>query len=487
MRSVAVYTLGCKLNQLESEAVADAFRREGFSLIPWDEGSGRETPDLLIINTCTVTSKAEQKGRRLIRKALRDYPEARVLVTGCYAQLDPAAIAALEADRAPAGGRLFVVKGDAKSVLLDLPRRIRDASDPPAALAGWCGASAARAAGGKGAFRFSPKEFSFHTRAFLKIQDGCDSHCTYCRVRLARGPSLSLGAERVLAELRELEERGCAEAVLTGVNITQYRDSGGLAELLVRLLEGTRRIALRLSSLEPDGVSGELAAAAAHRRIRPHFHLSVQSGSSAILKKMGRRYDGETVERAAALLRSVKTDPFLACDIITGFPGETEAEFERTRLLCERTGFAWIHAFPYSKRPGTPACSFQETVSERDAVRRVDMLLELARSGRRAYVQRWQGREITALVEEGKTDRAGYCRAMAENYLKLLVSYAGEAAPAPGTALRCRIGAAYDAAASCNASASCDAAAVFDAEAAELERDLCGLPLIGQGAEAVPL
>lgn len=481
MFSVAIYTLGCKLNQLESEAVADAFRRAGFSLLSWDGTAA--SPDMLIINTCTVTSKADQKARRLIRKALRDNPRSLVIVTGCYAQLEPEALESLEAGRAPCGaanppGRLFVLKGGGKSAgavkgaLLDLPRFMRESAliprqsgvlrETPAAAGGelralvtaWSEGLTAR--NGKEApagerppedpFRFTPEGFSFHTRGFLKIQDGCDHYCTYCRIRLARGPSVSLGAERALAELRALEAKGYAEAVLTGVNISQYRDcgaaaatggdaGGGLGELLAYLLEGTRRIALRLSSLDPEAVNGPLAGALASRRIRPHFHLSVQSGSALVLKKMGRNYGPETVERAAALLRSVKDNPFLACDIITGFPGETEAEFEKTLALCRNIGFAWIHAFPYSKRPGAPSFSFRETVSARDATRRMDALLELARQGRRGYVRQWRGRETEVLTEAGE---AGCCRGTSENYLKLLVKHAGPTPP-PGTVLRCRI------------------------------------------------
>jgi threonylcarbamoyladenosine tRNA methylthiotransferase MtaB len=500
--SVAVYTLGCKLNQLESEALADEFRRADFSLLSRDE-TAAVSPDILIINTCTVTSKADQKARRLIRKALRDNPRSLVIVTGCYAQLEPEALESLEAEYLPAlcgaaahppGRRLFVLRGGeksaglAKGALLDLPRYIQEsalrggpaaAGELQALVKAWSEDLMAR----KGtepraapdlpekAFRFTPANFSFHTRGFLKIQDGCDNHCTYCRIRLARGPSVSLGAEQALAELRALEARGYAEAVLAGVNITQYRDCGagfaasggaqastaaagegrsagrkatcgktaGLGELLAYLLEGTHRIALRLSSLDPEAVNRHLAGVLVNRRIRPHFHLSVQSGSAVILKKMGRNYGPETVEQAAALLRSVKDNPFLACDIITGFPGETEAEFEETLALCRKIGFAWIHAFPYSKRPGTPAFSFREAVSERDASRRMETLLELARRGRRGYVRQWLGRETGALTEAGKAEKAGYCRGTSENYLKLLVKHASPHPPLPGTVLRCKI------------------------------------------------
>jgi threonylcarbamoyladenosine tRNA methylthiotransferase MtaB len=473
MYSAAIYTLGCKLNQLESEALAGAFRAEGFSLIPWDEG-GAASADIFIINTCTVTSRADQKARRVIRKALRDNERSCVIVTGCYAHLEPGALEELGAE---SGGRLFVLKnegagrgaGAVKSALLDLPRYLRAASlEVPVEAASLIGKwieNQKAAEVREGAFRFTPEYFSFHTRGLLKIQDGCDNRCTYCRVRLARGKSVSLAPEAALAELRALEAKGYAEASLTGVNITQYRmtDNGGLGELLLYLLEGTDHIALRLSSLEPEGVDERFTAALASPRIRPHFHLSVQSGSAPVLEKMGRNYRAETVEQAAALLRSVKDNPFLACDIITGFPGETEAEFEKTLGLCQKLAFAWIHAFPYSKRPGTPAAAFPQTVSERIAGRRVETLMELAALGRRNYTRSWTGRETTVLIEGGPEPKAGYCHGTSENYLKLLVRYAGygraacdRAAcgapspppppqqPPPGTVLRCRIGDCLD-------------------------------------------
>ncbi|GHV13242.1 hypothetical protein FACS189491_07910 [Spirochaetia bacterium] len=259
---------------------------------------------------------------------------------------------------------------------------------------------------------------------------------------------MSLSAEKVLAGLRALEENGCGEAVLTGVNISQYHDEDGrdLGGLLEYLLAGTQETRIRLSSLEPDGLTGSLVQTLAHPRIRPHFHLSVQSGSSFILGRMGRLYGPDEVEKGAALLRGIKGDPFLACDIITGFPGETAAEFEKTYELCRCIGFAWIHAFPYSRRPGTTAWSFKDRVSEREAACRVAALLNLANHGRREYLGRWIGKEVEAIVEGGGEKAASFVRATSENYLKLLIDYRracthtpqGEA-PAPGTLLRCRL------------------------------------------------
>ena len=457
MLSVLFHTLGCKLNQLESEAFADAFRQAGFVAHNPSDGV---SPSIVVVNTCTVTSKADQKARRVIRKALRDYPDSRVLVTGCYAQLDEPEIEGLDGGKE---GRLFVVKGMDKQSILNLPLYLSENT-------GFSALDARRenrmtdnginARKQTNAFQFNPGRFSSHTRSFLKIQDGCDNHCAYCRVRLARGPAVSLDPAEVLARLRILEKNH-AEAVLTGVNISLYRDekgaaglaSGSLGGLLEYLLSGTSTICLRLSSLAPGSIDENLAKILCHKRIRPHFHLSIQSGSEKILERMGRACSVSTIEKAVSLLRRAKDDPFLACDIIAGFPGETETEFNATLELCRKTGFSWIHVFPYSKRSGTPAWSFSGAVQEKEITKRVRLLTDLAWQGRTAYVKRWLGREVEVLAEKRKSSKS-FCRGISENYLKLLIRCEGDP-PLPGAVLRCKLtetpcaGADYDAVAIC--------------------------------------
>ena len=415
MPQVLIHTLGCKLNSLESESYAEAF--------------ANETRPIIIVNTCTVTSKADQKARRVIRKALRDNPDAIVIVTGCYAELEGEEIKLIasrggaEEDEG-AEGRLLVLKREevlnfAANFPLPTPHSLLP-NNP---------------------FQFNPKKFSSHTRSFLKIQDGCDNKCTYCRIRLARGPSVSLPAEEVLERLKILETN-YAETVLTGVNLSQYNSASlRLCAMLNSLISNTEKIAIRLSSLDPLIINKEFAEVIANNRIRPHFHLSIQSCSETVLKRMGRSYNAQTIENAVSLLRGVKDDPFIACDIITGFPGETEAEFNKTYELCKKLQFAWIHVFPYSKRPGTPAFEFTDSVQESEVTRRVQLLTELAWQGRREYVKRWIGREVEVLLESQKEKKAGttgFCRGVSENYLKVLVSCKGEVPP-PGTVLRCRL------------------------------------------------
>lgn len=471
----SIFTLGCKLNQLESEAIADSFRKAGFRLVPWDSFSHK--PRIIIVNTCTVTSKADQKARRMIRKLLKENSESCVIVTGCYAQLDTEEIMSLddfprilsrkgaEAHRTfgtrrrgekEIGRRLFVLGGGegaavSKSVLLGLPQYLSDVSagEPlPYILESWM-QNSKPASSNDSVFTFNPDAFSFHSRGYLKIQDGCDNDCAYCRVRLARGNSVSLNSGAVLERLRAFEAKGLPETFITGVNITQYRDNDiDLARLLGLLLDGTSAIALRLSSLEPECIDEELASALARPRIRPHFHLSVQSGSDAVLKSMRRVYNMQTVEKAIALLRSAKDNPFLACDIITGFPGETGEEFAKTLAFCEKTRFAWIHAFPYSGRPGTAAFSFGDPLRDIDKTKRVEVLTALASQCKREYAKAWVGKEVSAVVEKAHCPARvacseKRCKAVSENYLKLLVNCNGEP-PQPGTPIRCTLVSLYE-------------------------------------------
>jgi threonylcarbamoyladenosine tRNA methylthiotransferase MtaB len=487
---VSFCTLGCKLNQLETESIAAAFGRAGFRVLPWNlpRNGGREKAAVFVINTCTVTAKAEQKARRIIRLALRER-SGPVIVTGCYARLDAEKLAVLEAECG--ASRLFVVS--AKDSLLDLPfflaERAEDASlteriqrwleacpdtthpdtvhpdrtcsdtpisDEPApgkprpetAEIPGTSVSGEPAPDTDGSFRFAPDVFSFHSRAFLKIQDGCNRRCAYCRVPLARGESRSLDSAVVLARIRVLEADKQAEAVLTGVNIAQYRcpETGrNLGELLCFLLDNTASIALRLSSIEaePGFFNPAFLKALADSRLRPHFHLSVQSGSASVLVAMGRPCGPAGIRESAALLRSVKGDPFLACDIIAGFPGESEADFEETCELCAGIGFAWIHGFPYSPRPGTRAYALENRAGERESARRLGRLLELSRSGREAYIRRWTGRTVDAVAEAKKLPFLGV---LTDNYLRVRIDGVSPAAGGPesgglvpGLALRCRI------------------------------------------------
>lgn len=425
-------TLGCRLNQMETEAAAGRFLAEGFSIASGNpdtlsagspETAGKP-PVLCVINTCAVTAKAEQKARRLIRLLRKHYPQTAVLVTGCYAQTDRAAISAMDS-------ALIVLPGKRKDILLRLPPVLKAAlengpADPGAAARAvreFCrteiaaagpeapdlSGSAWPAEPADNLSAESARALSFHSRAFVKIQDGCSNRCTFCKTRLARGPSRSVPAETILSRVRILENAGWGEAVLTGVNLRQYRDPGSGADLggLLRcLLDGTSRIFLRISSLYPESVTPELAGILRAERICPFFHLSVQSGSPSVLQNMGRTYGPDQVREAVRLLREAKTDPFLSCDIITGFPGESGGDFLLTENLCRDLDFAHIHIFPFSPRPGTEAAGMKPCVPQRIARERADRLETLSQDGFARYIRRWSGKRLAGIFQySGKTKR----------------------------------------------------------------------------------
>lgn len=436
---VAFFTLGCKLNQLETESFADAFARQGAAVLPPHPEAG--TADLVVVNTCTVTDKAEHKARRLVRLALAANPEAVALITGCYAQVEATALAAFDE-------RALVLPGSGKDALLGLPTWLAargngqgripgTLADFSADLLGDLREWLARARGAEDRFAYNPQSFAFHSRPALKVQDGCDNQCAYCRVRIARGRAASLAAPEALARARAFEEAGRAEIVLTGVNLSQYRDGDvDFPALLGLLVMGTERISFRLSSYEPDRIDSPFLEAFAHPRVRPHLHLAVQSGADPVLAGMGRRYRRSDVLAAVAALRRVRRDPFIAADFIAGFPGETEFDAAMTLELARECDFAWIHAFRFSPRPGTAAAFMPKPVPARLASERAEALSGLGKAGRIAYVDRWIGAEVSAVLESALDATAN--DATTENYLKLKIRGLPKVSH-PGQAIACQI------------------------------------------------
>jgi threonylcarbamoyladenosine tRNA methylthiotransferase MtaB len=403
------YTLGCKLNQCETEALADAFRSAGCEAVGIDEAA-----DIYIFNTCTVTSKSEQKARRLLRRILAERSGVPLIVTGCYAELEKAGLENL-------GRRVFVLGFDKKAALLELPAfLVRSAAafsgNTFEAVAAFCAQSRPRREPND-SFRFHASRCSFHTRAFLKIQDGCDNRCSYCRVPLARGPSVSLAAGEVVSRFRGLESEGYKEIVLTGVNLLAYRWEGiGFEGLLERLLASAAGVSrVRISSLEPEGISPSLVRILSHPRICPHFHLPVQSGSDSVLRAMGRRYDRRVLAEAVGRLRSARNNPFIAADIITGFPGETARDHSQTETLVRDLGFASLHVFPFSPRPGTAAWRMKNPVPERLSRERAAALRGLSGEGWTEYAQSLIGQCLDVLVEEDTA--GGDWKGLSANYM----------------------------------------------------------------------
>jgi threonylcarbamoyladenosine tRNA methylthiotransferase MtaB len=275
------------------------------------------------------------------------------------------------------------------------------------------------------------------------VQDGCDYRCAYCRVPLARGNSVSLDAELAAQRIRRLEEAGYREVVLTGVNISAWRRGDeGLGRLLRRLLESTSMVRLRLSSLEPETIKPALVEVLRHPRVCPHFHLPVQSGSDRLLLAMRRRYRADQVRRAVGLLRAARGEPFLAADLIAGFPGETEQDFRASFELAESLRFAKLHVFPFSPRPGTAAVRMGGRVPERERDERVRALTGLSGRLARAYSGAWVGREVEVVLERRRAGGSAW-RGFSGNYLPCAVrgvpESLGPAGSSPGRLVRARI------------------------------------------------
>lgn len=409
MSQIRIETLGCRLNQIESEATARFFLDNGFSVDMQGVSAGSE-PDsetlLCIINTCTVTQKAEQKARRIIRLLLKKYENSCVIVTGCYAQLAPDEIKQIDQ-------RIAVIGGQIKSRIAEIPVLLKSVlssgefnSISFVNLINEKITSVEPEKSGfpEQSFKLSTTSFISHSRASLKIQDGCNSSCSYCAIHLARGHSVSIPVETALERVRELENAGQDEVVITTVNIGQYRgiykDSYfNFTQLLDFLLKNTSKICFRISSLYPEVVTDEFCEVIKNPRVRPHFHISVQSGSNSVLAAMNRAYTADVVETACRKLKSAKNNPFLACDIITGFPGETREDFIQTMDLCSKCGFSWIHAFPYSERPGTVAASMKNKVPQSVSGERAKQITDFAINSKINYINSFTGKELDAVLE----------------------------------------------------------------------------------------
>ena len=406
--NVSIYTLGCRLNQAESEAIAERFKNEGFSV------TGPADADLVIVNSCTVTSKAEQKARRVIRLFAKS---AEVIVTGCYAELERDEVSSLS-------DRVTVFSLREKASLLALPAHLRTALGAGLSLHDAVCSFSFRS---DDSFAFDASSFQYHSRAYLKVQDGCDNHCGYCRTTIARGPSVSLDADTVVERALRIEAEGFHEIMLTGVNLTMYDHEGdglgGLVEkLLLRLGSGMR---IRLSSMEPDHVDDRLLDTLSDRRMQPHFHIPIQSASPRVLERVGRVYPMEHVERIIERMRVVKDDPFIACDVIAGLPGEGEEEWEENYAFLSRIRFAAMHVFPYSPRPGTPLYGAQDKVEERVRDQRAERLRQLSAEMGMEYLSRQLGKEVEVLAEEGMEGTTG-------NYLKARMTLPDGKAPIRG-------------------------------------------------------
>jgi threonylcarbamoyladenosine tRNA methylthiotransferase MtaB len=377
MRRAAIANLGCKVNQAEMDAVERLLRVGGVQLV-----DARHTADLVVVNTCTVTSMADQKSRQAVRRARRANPDAQLFVTGCSVAIDPASLAL-----ADPSARLF--DNESKGRLLDELVGLLEPGQGPVGdgFDGWADIE--------------------RTRAFVKIQDGCSFHCTYCIIPRARGPERSVAADAVLAEVERSLAAGHREVVLTGINAGTYDDAGlPLPGLVRRMLAETQVERIRLSSIEPQHVTDELLAvwAGSGGRCLPHFHVPLQSGDDTILRRMGRRYDAAFYADLVARIRRAIPGVAVHADMIVGFPGEDEAAWGRTMALLRSLDLAGIHVFRYSARPGTAAARMVGQVDGRTKRRRAAEALALAAEARATFAARHLGGELRVLFERPLPD-----------------------------------------------------------------------------------
>lgn len=403
---MAFLTLGCKLNYSETSSIARQFTEHGYEKVP----SGKEA-DIYVINTCSVTEHADKKCRNAIRKLHKQNPEAIVAVTGCYAQLKPQEILAIE-------GVDLVLGADQKENLFMRVSDLRESGESkPAPKSFSCEISHIETI-------FPAYSSDDRTRSFLKVQDGCDYNCSYCTIPLARGRSRNHTVDFIVNEAKEIASRGIKEVVLTGVNTGDFGRSTGesFMELLKRLdaVEGIERY--RISSIEPNLITPEIIDwISSGRKFLDHFHIPLQSGSDSVLALMRRRYNTKLFEERIALIREKMPYAFLGIDVIVGFPGEGPEQFEETYSFLERISPSFLHVFPYSRRANTPAAEYSGQVDESEKHRRVERLTNLSDMLYNKFVKLNKGRSEHVLFES--TKKGGMMFGYTGNYIKIEVPY----------------------------------------------------------------
>ncbi len=403
---IAIYTLGCKVNQYETQAMERELLRRGHSLTDFDSPA-----DAYIVNTCTVTAVSDKKCRNIIRRARKNAPGAVVAVCGCYAQTDRSAVAALGVDlvSGSAGRMAFLdrleellqARGE-QVITVDNALARRDFERLPA------GGAAGR------------------TRAMLKVEDGCVNFCAYCIIPYARGPVRSLPLDEAVEQARKLEAEGYREVVLTGIEISAWgrdlKTGKTLVDLIQAVCAAVPNLRVRLGSLEPRTVTEDFCRRAATLpNLCPHFHLSLQSGCDATLRRMNRKYNTARYDESVRLLREYFADPGVTTDLITGFPGESREEFDQTLEFIRKCAFTAMHVFSYSRRPGTPADAMPDQVPKEEKEARAREAIALASELEARWLESRVGRTLPVLFEEEKD---GLWQGHAPNYA--LVRAAGE-------------------------------------------------------------
>jgi len=417
-KRVGITTLGCKVNTFESELIGEALQADDWLLV-----DHKETADLYLINTCTVTNEADRQARQEVRKAVKRNPEALIVVTGCYAQMDSAACAAIP-------GVDLVLGNDKKLDIHQLMPLLQQGKLPKVMV------------GNLNEHVSLPDKllagFETHTRAFVQIQQGCDQGCTFCVIHVARGPSRSLPASLIKRQVQRLALNGYPEVVICGVDLGSYgqdfesiSETFDLVDLLQELLaleyDPNNPFRIRLSSLDPHHLSDRLIDMIANEpRLCPHIHLSMQSGNTLILKRMKRRYSAEQMQQRISALRKVLPDLVISADVMVGFPTETEQQFQDTEAMVKELGIAFPHVFSYSARAGTPAARIPELkqipITERK--RRNQRVRAVGAQVKKQLMEDVLGKEVWVLPEKimpSSSRYGGLMHCRAENYLPVLV------------------------------------------------------------------
>ena len=408
-RTVAIHSLGCKVNSYEAESMEQLLKQAGYTIVPFDENI---TADIYIINTCSVTNIADRKSRQMLHKSKKINPDAIVVAAGCYVNADTKKAAEDNAVDIVLGNNCKI------NIVEALENYYKDKNNSEMVV------------------DFKEKqeyeelkldEVSTHTRAYIKIQDGCNQFCSYCIIPYTRGRIRSRDIDEIEEEVTKLVSKGFKEVVLTGIHLTSYgvdNNKGSLLEVIMRLdkIEGLQRI--RLGSLEPRVITEEFAKTlSSSKKICPHFHLSLQSGCDTVLKRMNRKYTTQEYYDKCCILRKYFNNPAITTDVIIGFPQETEEEFEATKVFLEKVHFYEMHIFKYSRRKGTVADRMEGQVDEKIKTQRSAILLELENKMSKEYRQQHIGKTEEVLIEEIVSEKGkDYFMGFTPDYIRVKIA-----------------------------------------------------------------
>lgn len=404
-KKAAIVTLGCKVNQYETDAMSGMLEKAGVIMV-----DAKEPADIYIVNTCSVTNMAERKSRQMLHRARKKNSHVVVVAVGCYAQVGKEELAKDE-------NIDLIIGNNKKKELIEILSDYVPNDDADLEVED--------IASDKEYETLSIDHLETHTRAYIKVQDGCNQFCSYCIIPYARGRVRSRKKEEVLCEIEELAKKGCQEFVITGIHVTSYGkdlENISLIDLLEKIgqIEGVKRI--RLGSLEPGFITEDVVKRlSAMENFCPHFHLSLQSGCDTVLKRMNRRYTTKEIREKCKLLRKYFKDPALTTDIIVGFPGETQEEFEQTEKFLEEINLYEMHIFKYSKRKGTKAAQMDHQVNDQEKAKRSSILLAMSKSHQKDFENKQLGQPKEILIEEALHGRDGWYVGHTREYIKTAV------------------------------------------------------------------